>query len=356
MKSVSSLDVHNTVRTDRVNERTLDRGVTVDGVLLKDSGITVTGIKVPVNAVVGYVLKCDNALTGNATWLPDEGGTAGSTAPFSDDAPLVKNATDASKRMRFDTSAVPLNTTCVIHVPNVDVQLPNQDVSIAAQPSFAGLALPTGAVVNRILTCSNGTSGAATWAVAPSTFSDNALTVQNAASATRQARFDTSAVPLNTTCVIHVPNVDVQLPNQDVSTTAQPSFAGLLLPTNAVQDYVLTCTSGSGAMAWAPSQGGGGGTTGVVVETASYTPYTVSNASVADEIEANPVNSTYIIYLPVIGASHRIVTIRNLSTTQDINLQRQGSDIIWGAGRTQLTISPNSYTTLDGGSGVWLSI
>jgi hypothetical protein len=260
-KALSSLTVKHTIHTDTIQENTANHGVVVDGITIKDGGIAITALKLPTNAAVGYVLKCDNATTGNASWLPEAGGS-GSSAPFDDNIPLVQNSADPTKRVIIDASAIATGTTRTVHAPDADSYLSNQDTSTTATPSFTGVQIPTGASLDYVLTCQNATSGNASWA-----------------------------------------------PN-----------------TPAVQ-----------------------------VETVSTTPYVVSSNSVATELVVNATGQAFSVTLPPITAKRRILTIRNQSSTHNVVLHPAGTDYIWVTGSTSLTLPPNSYTSLEAATNIWLS-
>ena len=157
-KQFSSVEVKNKLKTDTIAEKTLNHGVTVGGVTLKSGGATLSGLNVSSGAAVDYVLKCDNASTGHAAWAP----IAAAATP-ADDSPIVKNATDPTKRVRIVASSLTTNTTRTLTMPDIDVNLPNQDTGTTSTPTFAGLRVPTSAQVGYVLKCENATSGNATW-------------------------------------------------------------------------------------------------------------------------------------------------------------------------------------------------
>lgn len=125
-----------------------------------------SGLRMTNNPVYGYVLKCDNAGTGNASWLPDAGSGV-ATAPFADTTAIVKDNLDDSKLLRFEVGAITTGTTRTVYAPDADSYLPNQEVGTTGTPSFVGLHMPTFAAESSVLTCSNGATGEAVWSPIP---------------------------------------------------------------------------------------------------------------------------------------------------------------------------------------------
>jgi hypothetical protein len=54
------------ILANQIDEYTANNGVSIDGVTVKDSGITLTALKLSTGAVAGLYLQSDNA--GNASW------------------------------------------------------------------------------------------------------------------------------------------------------------------------------------------------------------------------------------------------------------------------------------------------
>lgn len=143
------------------------------------------GIHLPVGAVVGYVLTCDNASTGNFVPLPAPGGS-GMSLPFDDTTPLMKSSYDSSKRMRFDLSSIMTGTTRNVYMPNADVILSDQDTRVTATPTFTGLRMPTGANLGYYARCDDNTTGRLAWMppVSVETVTSTPCTIANTSLAT----------------------------------------------------------------------------------------------------------------------------------------------------------------------------
>lgn len=179
------------------------------------------------------------------------------------------------------------------------------------------------------------------------------LRIRNATDRTKQARFDCSAVSTNTTRVVHLPNAEGWIADQDTSIAAAPTFAGLNVPTGAAVGYVLTCDNATtGRYVAQPSSG-----IAMLAETVTSTPYTMPQTSAASEIVANPVSETFHITLPLLNDTlRRVVLVRNRSGSQSIVVHAQSGNSIWTSGRTELTLPPDSFTRLEASvdNGLWL--
>lgn len=68
------------VRTNNINENTPDNGVNIDGVAIKDAGITTATLRITTGASSGLCLLSDSQ--GNATWQPLTESSTPQAAPI----------------------------------------------------------------------------------------------------------------------------------------------------------------------------------------------------------------------------------------------------------------------------------
>lgn len=162
------------------------------------------------------------------------GGGGGDTLPVDDSRAIVKNASDNSKTVRIDASAVSPNTTRTIIMPDADVDL---------SQSGGGSTLPVNDNTSIVKNLNDNTKQVRINAanVAPNTIrtitvpdadvdlgalgdtlpiSDSTAVVKSSFDDTRQVRISATNVSPGTTRVITMPDANVDL--SDVGTAVQP--------------------------------------------------------------------------------------------------------------------------------------
>lgn len=129
------------------------------------------------------------------------------------------------------------------------------------------------------------------------------------------------------------------------------SSTGLSVTSGAAVGLVLKCdNAGTGHASWQTDAAG----LVLEVENVTTTPYTITNTAMMSEIVAAPITEHFHVTLPLI-VDRRLMTVRNTSAIKNVILHSTGTNTIWDSTLIQLTIPPNSVTSLEGANGVWFA-
>jgi hypothetical protein len=192
---IDDVDIVNSLNINSINEYTLDSGVNIDGVLMKDDGITIQ-----------------------------------------DSTSYIQNAADNTKQLQFNLNNISSNTTRILNIPNVNdtlvtlnanqtltnktitmggnLNMNNQNIvnddtgnvtvddnlqvtQTLTVDTINEYTLDSGVNIDGVLMKDNGV-----------TIKDSTTFIQNAADNTKQLQFNLNNISSNTTRILNIPNVN----------------------------------------------------------------------------------------------------------------------------------------------------